>query len=145
MSNAMTGGELILGLCVIAILVGLGAMVYRTRALSRTGNLAVLATRHPGGSWRTGMVRYRPDKLEWFSFRSLRFTPERVWDRGEFILGSRNTLSSDQLPRAMTGDAVSVDVEYGPQRFSIAMAPVDYTALRSWSESAPPGLHADRF
>ena len=36
-------------------------------------------------------------------------------------------------------DAVAVDVECGVERFSIAMAPADYTALRSWSESAPPG------
>lgn len=145
MSDALTAGEIVLALAVIALLVGLGAMVYRTRSLSREGNLAVMATRYPNGSWRTGMVRYRPDRLEWFTFRTLRFTPERIWKRGEFVLGSRNALDSSELPRAMTGDAVAVDVECGVERFSIAMAPADYTALRSWSESAPPGLRSQGY
>ncbi|WP_346030018.1 DUF2550 family protein, partial [Dermacoccus barathri] len=120
MSDALTAGEIVLALAVIALLVGLGAMVYRTRSLSREGNLAVMATRYPNGSWRTGMVRYRPDRLEWFTFRTLRFTPERIWKRGEFVLGSRNTLGSSELPRAMTGDAVSVEIECGAEHFSIA-------------------------
>lgn len=144
MTEALTAGEIVLALAVIAVLVGLGAMVYRTRTLSREGNLAVLATRYPNGSWRTGMVRYRPDRLEWFSFRTLRFAPERIWRRGEFVLGSRNPLDESQLPRAMSGDAVAVDVECGAEKFSIAMAPADYTALRSWSESAPPGLRSSQ-
>ena len=145
MSDALTVGEIVLALAVTALLVGLGAMVYRTRSLSREGNLAVMATRYPNGSWRTGMVRYRPDRLEWFTFRTLRFTPERIWKRGEFVLGSRNTLESSELPRAMTGDAVSVEIECGAEHFSIAMAPADYTALRSWSESAPPGLRSQGY
>lgn len=145
MSDALTAGEIVLASAVIAVVVALGAMVYRTRSLSREGNLAVLATKYPNGSWRTGMVRYRPDRLEWFSFRTLRFSPERIWPRGEFVLGSRNPLDDSQLPRAMSGDAVAVDVECGREKFSIAMAPGDYTALRSWSESAPPGVHVSRY
>ena len=145
MSDALTAGEIVLVAAVLAIVGALGAMVYRTRTLSREGNLAVMATRYPRGSWRTGMVRYRGDRLEWFSFRSVRLRPERSWPRGNFVLGSRHPMAADELPRAMTGDAVLVEVECGPERFSIAMSPGDYTALRSWSESAPPGLHADRF
>lgn len=140
MNDALTAGEIFILLAVCVVVGALCAMVYRTRALSRSGNLAILATRFPRGQWRTGMVRYRADRLEWFTFRSLRFRPERTWRRGEFVLGSRSSLEGEALPRAMTGDAVSVDVECGGERFQIAMAPGDYTALRSWSESAPPGL-----
>lgn len=143
MNDALTAGEIALALVVIALLLGLGGMVYRTRRLSREGNLAVMATKNPNGNWRTGMVRFRHDKLEWFSFRSISFKPERVWWRGEFFLGSRVAMQSSEIPRAMSGDAVQVDVRCGDQKFAIAMAPNDYTALRSWSESAPPGFRTD--
>lgn len=142
MADTVTAGEVLLALAVIGVLASVGGMTYRTYALGREGNLAVMATRYPRGNWRTGMVRYRPDRLEWFTFRSLRLRPERTWQRGEFVLGSRRALGQGDLPRAMTGDAVSVDVEYDGQTFTIAMAPGDYTALRSWSESAPPGSRA---
>ena len=52
-------------------------------------------------------------------------------------------LADGDRPAALSGDAVSVDVRCGEEAFTIAMAPGDYTAMRSWSESAPPGLHAD--
>ena len=145
MNNALTAAEIVVAAAVVGAVTGLAFLVYRTRSLGREGQLAIMAIRFPRGNWRTGMVRYRADRLEWFAFRSLGQTPERTWDRGEFYLGSRQLLRAEETPRAMTGDAVSVDVEYGAQRFSIAMSPGDYTALRSWSESAPPGLHASRF
>ena len=145
MTYALTAAEIILVLVVSVVLLGLAFLVYRTRLLSREGQLAVLALKFPRGNWRTGMVRYRPDRLEWFSFRTIRMVPQFTWERGEFYLGSRQPLPAGEVPRAMSGDAVRVDVACGAQEFSIAMAPHDYTALRSWSESAPPGLHADRF
>ena len=145
MNEAITAGEIILALAVICVVGGLAALFYRTRALGREGNMAVMAIRYPGGAWRTGMIRYRSNRLEWFSFRSLTTKAEHSWERGDFYLGSRKPLEQQELPRAMSGDAVSVDVECEGERFAIAMAPGDYTALRSWSESAPPGLHTDRF
>lgn len=141
MNDAMTASELMFALAVIAVLLGLATMVLRTRALAREGNLAVMSVHRPETGWRTGMVRFRADRLEWFSFRTLRFSPQRTWPRGDFVLGSRNTMDADERPRSMTGDAVSVEVQCGAESFRIAMAPGDYTALRSWSESAPPGLH----
>lgn len=143
MDAAMTAGEIMLALAVIVVLLGLGAMVLRTRTLARDGNLAVMAVRYPGQAWRTGMVRYRHDRLEWFSFRSITTSPRRTWARGDFFLGSRAALEDSDRPSALSGDAVSVDVRCGEESFTIAMAPGDYTAMRSWSESAPPGLHAD--
>lgn len=145
MNDALTVAEILLIAAVCAVLGGLAFLVFRTRSLGRDGQLAVLALRYPGGPWRTGMVRYRAHRLEWFSFRAVRMAPQRSWERGEFVLGSRNRLEAGEIPRSMSGDAVSVEVECGPEKFTIAMAPNDYTALRSWSESAPPGLHADRF
>lgn len=143
MDSAMTAGEITLALAVILVLLALAAMVLRTRAIGRDGNLAVMAVRYPGASWRTGMVRYRHDRLEWFSFRSMTMSPRRTWARGDFFLGSRAQLADGDRPAALSGDAVSVGVRCGEEVFTIAMAPGDYTAMRSWSESAPPGLHAD--
>ena len=87
MDSAMTAGEITLALAVIVVLLALAAMVLRTRAIGRDGNLAVMAVRYPGASWRTGMVRYRHDRLEWFSFRSMTMSPRRTWARGDFLLG----------------------------------------------------------
>lgn len=145
MHEALTAAEVLLFAAVSVVFLGLAFLMYRTHTLSKDGQLAVLALRFPGENWRTGMVRYRANRLEWFAFRTMRLTPDYTWDRGEFYLGSRNPLDAHEVPRAMSGDAVAVEVQCAQQSFTIAMSPHDYTALRSWSESAPPGLYADRF
>ena len=48
MDSAMTAGEITLALAVILVLLALAAMVLRTRAIGRDGNLAVMAVRYPG-------------------------------------------------------------------------------------------------
>ena len=61
--------------------------------------------------------------------------------RGDLDLGAPQPLTRNK-PIAII-DPVRVECTVGGDTFLIAIAPGDYTALRSWSESAPPGRNAN--
>lgn len=133
---------LAVGLACIALLIALGlaAMVLRRRLIARGEPLAMVALRR-GDGWRLGMTRFSTDSVQWFTVIGVGLRPRCVWRRGELDLGAPTPVTRAK-PVAMI-DPVQVECTIGEERFLIAVAPGDYTALRSWSESAPPGLNAN--
>ncbi|MBB2890276.1 DUF2550 family protein [Flexivirga oryzae] len=127
--------------CVVLVIVlGLVALVVRRRVIARGEPLAMVALRR-GDGWKLGMTRLTTDSVQWFPVIGMRVRPILVWRRGELDLGAPRPVAHTK-PIAMV-DPVQVECTIGEERFLIAIAPGDYTALRSWSESAPPGLNAN--
>jgi hypothetical protein len=125
---------------VIVIVLGLVSLVARRRLIARGEPLAMVALQR-GEGWKLGMTRLTTDNVQWFAVIGIGLRPRCVWRRGELDLGSPAPLTRNK-PIAMI-DPVQVDCTTGAEHFRIAIAPGDYTALRSWSESAPPGLNAN--
>lgn len=127
--------------CVVLVIVlGLVALVVRRRVIARGEPLAMVALRR-GDSWKLGMTRLSTDSVQWFPVIGASVRPRVVWRRGELDLGAPGPVTVAK-PIAMP-DPVQVECTVGIDHFLIAIAPGDYTALRSWSESAPPGLNAN--
>ena len=126
----------VLGAAVLLTLVAIGLLVARRRLLAH-GRWAMLLAIEQHGRWRLGMARPDAQRIEWFPMRAVRLQPAVVWLRHEFELGP---LDPDPVSVAGLTDAVQLDGTFGGRRYRVAVSRFDYTALRSWSESAPPGL-----
>lgn len=127
--------------CVVLIVVFvLVALVVRRRVIARGEPLAIVAVKR-GDGWKLGMTRFTTNSVQWFPVIGFSVRPRFVWRRGELDLGAPGPVAHAK-PIAMP-DPVQVECTIGTERFLIAIAPGDYTALRSWSESAPPGLNAN--
>lgn len=130
-------GLVCLGLLVV---LGLAALVLRRRLIARGEPLAMVAVQR-GDGWKLVMTRFSIDAVQLYSVIGVGIRPRTVWRRGDLDLGAPAPLTRNR-PIAIT-DPVQVECTVGRERFVIAIAPGDYTALRSWSESAPPGLNAN--
>ncbi|WP_158607633.1 DUF2550 family protein [Flexivirga caeni] len=128
--------------CVVLVIVlGLASLVARRRIIARGEPLAMVAVQRGDDGWKLGMTRLSTDCVQWFSVIGVGVRPQLVWSRGELDLGAPMPVQRAK-PIGML-DPVQVECTVGDDRFTIAIAPGDYTALRSWSESAPPGLNAN--
>lgn len=127
--------------CVLLLIVlGLVMLVVRRRLIARGEPLAMVALER-GDGWKLGMTKLTTDSVLWFAVIGFSLRPRCVWRRGELDLGTPGPVTRAK-PLAII-DPVQVDCLTGSEQFRIAIAPGDYTALRSWSESAPPGLNAN--
>lgn len=124
----------------LLVVLGLAALVIRRRLIARGEPLAMVAVRR-GDGWKLSMTRFSTDSVQLFAVMGVGVRPRSVWPRGELQLGAPTPLTRNK-PIAII-DPVQVECAIGAETFLIAIAPGDYTALRSWSESAPPGLNAN--
>lgn len=127
--------------CLLLVIVVLMAgLVLRRRVISHGEPMSLMAiSRHSG--WRLGMIRLTTDNVQWFPLIGVGLRPKHVWCRAELDLGAPGPLSGTR-PLAIT-DPVEVRCTAGGCHFLLIVARGDYTALRSWSESSPPGLNAN--
>ena len=125
----------LVGAVLLLIVAVIAYMVARRRYIIR-GHWGMILSIRSGDRWRAGMVRTAADHIEWFSLRGVRLRPTFSWSRNEFVLGTPVPVEEAILPLS---DPVQLDCTFGGQPFVIAVSRYDYTALRSWSESSPPG------
>lgn len=132
------------GLALILILLALvgaaAAVVLRNRTIGRGTTAYLVAVQHNGRS-RLGQALVSTTDVRWFLMRSVSLRPSCVWPRGEIELGPPRPLPGGASAHLM--DPVRVSCRIGERNFDIVMNNVDYAALRSWSESSPPGVRAD--
>lgn len=124
----------------LLVVLGLGSLVVRRRLIARGEPLAMVAVQR-GEGWKLAMTRFSTDSVQLFAVIGFGLRPRAVWRRGDLDLGAPTALLRNK-PIAII-DPVQVGCTVNGEQFRIAIAPGDYTALRSWSESAPPGLNAN--
>lgn len=129
-----------LGVIVALLAVAVVAFVLRNRSISR-GRTAYLVALHCNGRHRLGQAQVSTRSVRWFAMRSMSVRPSHVWNRGDLELGPPR--SAHKGSYLSLTEPVRVVCRVGDSTFEITMNRADYTALRSWSESAPPGIHAD--
>lgn len=137
-----SGEFAVIFLAVLIVLVALAvtALVLRNRTIGR-GNTSYLVSVQYGGRHRMGQALVSTSNVRWYVMRSLSVRPTYVWRRGDLELGPPRPLAARRSPYLT--DPVRVGCKIGDHDFEITMNNADYAALRSWSESAPPGIHAD--
>lgn len=137
-----SGEFAVLFLAVLTLLVAVAviALVFRNRAIGR-GNTAYLVSVRYGGRHRMGQALVSTSSVRWYMMRSFSLRPRYVWRRGDLELGPPRPLAPRRSPYLT--NPVRVSCKIGDHDFEITMNNVDYAALRSWSESAPPGIHAN--
>lgn len=131
---------IVLAVLLLLAAAAVSALVVRNRTIGR-GNTSYLVSVHYGGRHRMGQALVSTSSVRWFVMRSFSVRPTYVWRRGELELGPPRPLAARRSPYLT--DPVRVSARMGNEDFEITMNNVDYAALRSWSESAPPGIHAD--
>jgi len=124
----------------LLVVLGLGSLVVRRRLIARGEPLAMVAVQR-GEGWKLAMTRFSTDCVQLYAVIGVGVRPRSMWPRGDLDLGAPQPLTRNK-PIAII-DPVRVECTVGGDTFLIAIAPGDYTALRSWSESAPPGRNAN--
>jgi Protein of unknown function (DUF2550) len=136
----------VIGIGVLAVLIGLGLVYLRREIISRAGgtiemNLR-LSTFVPGRGWSSGLGRFAGEQLRWYRVFSFGVRPRRVLTRYGLKVEDRRIPEGPErlgmpdgwiiircIGRAGTSSA---EVE-------LAMAESALTGFLSWLESAPPG------
>lgn len=131
----------VIGACLLIVILVLVAMVLRRQAIAR-GQTVTLVALARGDGWKLGIARFSASSVQWFPLVGVGLRPRAEWTRGELVLDVPVSLDGRIRPPAII-DPVGVTCRSGGKEFRIALAEGDYTALRSWSESAPPGLNAN--
>lgn len=131
---------LALAIMALLVMVAISALIIRNRTIGR-GSTSYLVSVHYGGRHRMGQALVSTSSVRWFMMRSVSVRPTYVWRRGELELGPPRPLAARRSPYLT--DPVRVSARMGEEDFEITMNNVDYAALRSWSESAPHGIHVD--
>jgi hypothetical protein len=143
MPTAVLSAEIAVGALLLLFLVFLVATYARRRVISRGAILFVpcgwRANRR--NRWRLGHLRLDNTRLEWFSLLGFSARPQRGWDRVGVDLDAPRSVRRSDLIDFMP-DAVPVPCSAPGQRFELGLTPGAYTALRSWTEAAPPGSTA---
>ncbi|KNX36626.1 DUF2550 family protein [Luteipulveratus halotolerans] len=139
MTEVVLTGEILAGVLLLLVLVCL-AFVLRRHAIARGGPMMLMARQKAAG-WSLGLARVTATDVSWFPLIGLTTRPTVRWQRGDLDLGAPETIRHSR-PVAMA-DPVSVTCTSSSVDFTIALSSADYTALRSWAESAPPGLNAN--
>lgn len=94
-------------------------------------------------AWREGILRYDHDRLDHFGSGGFSMRPEHQWDRPRLELGVARALDEGCPSLRAQGIPTAVTCRYGEESFELAMGRHDYTALRSWLESVPPGWNSN--
>lgn len=133
-------GEVIV-VCLLVVCALLALMLLRRRAITKGQSVTLVAVAS-GEGWKLGIARFTTHDVAWYPLLGVSLRPRMRWVRGDLMLDAPQSL--DGYPRPLTiVDPVQVLCHCGGVEVRIALASGDYTALRSWSESAPPGLNAN--
>ena len=139
MRELLITGEVIAAVIVLLVL-ALAGLIVRRQTIARSGPLSLAALERQPGSWRLGFVRVAHDDIRWYPLVGVTTRAARRWQRGDLVLGAPST---EGTPRVPIPDMVVVECRAAGGQFRLALSAGDYTAVRSWSESAPPGLNAN--
>ncbi|MEU4241953.1 DUF2550 domain-containing protein [Actinoplanes sp. NPDC026619] len=132
----------VLGICIVALLVLLFVIFFRSRLLAGGGTIKLqvrVSTMMPGRGWSTGIGQFVGDELRFHRMFSLAFRPKRVLDREVLVVEEqrrpegpeRLTMPAQWIVlRCSNGEAGQIE---------IAMAESTVTGFLSWLEAAPPG------
>ncbi|MEP6651582.1 MAG: DUF2550 family protein [Lapillicoccus sp.] len=144
MPTALLSAEIAVGVLFVLLVTFFAATYARRRVISRGAILFVpcgwRANRR--NRWRLGHLRLGNTRLEWFSLLGISPRPQRGWDRVTVDLEAPRPVRRSDVIDFMP-DAVPVPCTYNGGHFELALSPGAYTALRSWSEAAPPGSAAN--
>lgn len=132
--------EVAVGLVVLFVVAIVAFFLLRRRFIGG-GNPLMLVYLKAGNRARTGFLAVTPDDVQWFPFLSLRLRPKHRWRRGDVNLGAPEPVGGQRF--STLAEPVAVECEADERTFHLVLSSSDYTALRSWSESAPPGLNAN--
>ena len=138
--DLLLSAEVAVGLVVLVVLLTIGYFLVRRRIIGR-GNPLMLVYLKSSTRARTGFLAVAPDEVQWFPFLSLRLRPRYRWRRGDVTLGAPEPVTGQRFNTL--AEPMAVDCTVGLATYRLVLTASDYTALRSWSESAPPGLNAN--
>ncbi|MEO8851395.1 MAG: DUF2550 family protein [Allobranchiibius sp.] len=130
----------VLGVVVALFAAAVAVFIARNRSINQ-GRTAYLVALRIDGRYRLGQAQVSTASVKWFPMRSLSMRPAHVWRRGDLDLGAPH--KAPRTSYISITEAVRVSCTAESDTFEITLNMADYTALRSWSESAPPGIHAD--
>lgn len=141
MGDVLLTAEVVLGVLVtLAILFVIWVVVRRW--LITKDHLMILMARRRGDFWVMGMVRSGTDVIEWFPVLGFGLRPSWGARRDELEFGPPQP--TDRRPGVIQ-DPVLVECTVAGRAEQVVVSRGDYTALRSWSESSPPGFNAGRY
>jgi hypothetical protein len=133
----------VFGICVVALLLLLFVIFFRTRLISLGGGTIRLQVRVttmvPGRGWSSGVGQFVGDQLRFYRMFSLGFRPKRVLDRATLTIEQRRVPEGPER-LTMPGHWIVLRLLNGGfGRLEIAMAESTVTGFLSWLEAAPPG------
>lgn len=135
---------LVMGLLGTLILVVGGLMVFSRFAGGQQASAVVPCwlRYEPGERWVKGSVRYEGDHLV-FRGAGAQGRRRHHWERSALELGMAQEAPSELALGFPPDGLTTVSCHYGRQRFELTLGTQQYTALRSWLESVPPGWNAN--
>lgn len=127
---------------VLLLVVGMGALAVRRRALSRGGGTVELSLRLKSGShgrgWVLGLGRFDGDQLQWYRVFSLAMRPRRTLTRRDLtVVAQREPMGAERL--ALLAGAVVMECRSSGGNVELAMGPSATTGFLAWLEATPPG------
>ena len=147
MRQLLLSSELLVGVCVLAVVLFLGLDLRPPPA--HRPRRAAHPLRHPGRRAESPVAvraaaRYASGQVEWFPLGGLRVRPAApVGAHPARASAPRTALDPREKPTALIQEAVGVGCSHELERFDLALAPGPYTALRSWLEASPPGRNVN--
>lgn len=141
MGDVLLTAEVVLGALIALLLLTIVWTAIRRWLITRD-QLMILMARRRGDFWVMGMARTKPDVIEWFPILGLGLRPKWTLVREEVEFGP--PMPMDRRPGVIQ-EPVLVDCTCGDQDQQIVVGRPDYTQLRSWSESSPPGFNSGRY
>lgn len=138
--DLLISAEVAVALVVLVVVLTIVFFLLRRRFIAR-GNPLMLVYLKSSMRARTGFLAIAPEEVQWFPFLSLRLRPRYRWRRGDVTLGAPVPVTGQRF--STLAEPLAVDCMVGLATYRLVLSASDYTALRSWSESAPPGLNAN--
>lgn len=131
--------EIVLGIVLLALLLGVLSVLRRLQSLRRGGVDVALRPVPASGDlerWRSGIARYRGDQFRWFRISGLRSAPHVVLDRAELEIVDRRPGQPSELHGA---SSTVLRCRTNAGTWDLAMADDVVTGFSSWLEALPPG------
>ena len=139
----LTGIEILVGLMLVAISVGLILVFVRRRSLSLTHAVYDAELGRDGKKWVTGLLRLEEDELAWYRIMSLSFRPYLRLNRTSVELVSRREPDPSEQAAMFTGHRVirlrGVTHTGESDEWNFGLSRGSEMGVMSWMEGAPPG------
>jgi hypothetical protein len=132
---------------VVVLVVAMGALTVRRRALQRGGGTVDLSLRlkdgKPGRGWVLGVGRFDGDRLQWYRVFSLAMRPRRTLSRRDLrVVNQREAVGPERL--ALMSGHVVMECRGSDGPVALAMGPSAVTGFLAWLEARPPGATLPR-